>query len=321
MAARLIPDIDSYADAFAMGAYALAAAPEAGLAVSTDAIRRGPAELNQTMWTLASMAGGDAIFQIGAGEVQADAAVRLEALRGPRRLEDQFKLFHAFWESKEPVDFEGNVWTMRRAWLGKARVKRPQMWALGGARSCSTSRPATPTGSPRSRRACTTRRRGSASTSPAEAGPRAQGSRPGGIRLRPVVHERDPRGPRRDRPRLRRRDHEMDGGELRPAGQRPLGAARDDLGVSRMTGTTRSSCVRSTSPRRSRPMSWIARTPRAMGRCLVLARNPRASRRRHAGLRRRGLHVRQRVRRAADLLEPEDALERDRPQHRRVPAP
>lgn len=130
--AAVVPDIDSYADAFAMGAYALAAAPDAGLAISTDAIRRGPAELNQTMWTLAAMAGGDAIFQIGAGEFKQTRPFGWKRSEGLARLEDQLKLFHAFWESSEPVEYEGNHWTMRRAWLGNARVKRPQMWALGG---------------------------------------------------------------------------------------------------------------------------------------------------------------------------------------------
>jgi phthiodiolone/phenolphthiodiolone dimycocerosates ketoreductase len=130
--AAALPDLDSYADAFAMGAYALASAPDAGLAVSSDAIRRGPAELNQTMWTLASMAGGDTIFQIGAGEFKQTRPFGWKRSEGLARLEDQFRLFHAFWESQEPVSFEGNVWKMHRAWLGKARVKRPQMWALGG---------------------------------------------------------------------------------------------------------------------------------------------------------------------------------------------
>src|SRR5581483_110 len=130
--AALAPDLDSYADAFAMAAYALAAAPEAGIAVSSDAIRRGPAELNQTMWTLASMAGGDAIFQVGAGEFKQTRPFGWKRSEGLARLEDQLKLFRLFWESDQPVEFEGNCWTMRRAWLGKARVKRPQMWALGG---------------------------------------------------------------------------------------------------------------------------------------------------------------------------------------------
>ena len=130
--AAVFPDLDSYADAFAMAAYASAAAPGAGVAVSTDAIRRGPAELNQTMWTLASMAGGDAIFQVGAGELKQTGPFGWKRSEGLARLEDQLRLFREFWDSQEPVTYEGNIWQMRRAWLGMARVKKPQMWALGG---------------------------------------------------------------------------------------------------------------------------------------------------------------------------------------------
>lgn len=130
--AAVVPDIDSYCEAFAMGAYAMAAAPGAGVAVSTDAIRRGPAELNQMMWTLASMSGGKAIFQIGAGEAKQTYPAGWKRAEGLARLEDQLKLARAFWDSDEPVEYEGNHWNMRRAWLGKARVARPQVWALGG---------------------------------------------------------------------------------------------------------------------------------------------------------------------------------------------
>src|SRR5260370_15377884 len=112
--AGVLRDLDSYADAFAMGAYAFAAAPEAGIAVSTDAIGRGRAELNQTMWTLASMAGGDAIFQVGAGEFKQTRPFGWKRSEGLARLEDQLKLFRLFWDSDEPVEFEGNVWQMRR---------------------------------------------------------------------------------------------------------------------------------------------------------------------------------------------------------------
>ena len=78
------------------------------------------------------MAGGGAIFQVGAGEAKQTRPFGWKRSEGLARLEDQFRLFRAFWESEEPVDFDGNVWTMRRAWLGNARIKRPQMWALGG---------------------------------------------------------------------------------------------------------------------------------------------------------------------------------------------
>src|SRR5205809_231014 len=39
--AAVLPDIDSYADAFAVSAYVLAGAPDVGVSISTDAIRRG----------------------------------------------------------------------------------------------------------------------------------------------------------------------------------------------------------------------------------------------------------------------------------------
>lgn len=130
--AAAVPDIDSYCEAFAMAAYAMAAAPGAGLAVSTDAIRRGPVELNQMMWTLASMSGGKTIFQIGAGEAKQTYPAGWKRAEGLARLEDQLKLARLFWESDAPVEYEGNHWHMRRAWLGKARIERPQVWALGG---------------------------------------------------------------------------------------------------------------------------------------------------------------------------------------------
>jgi phthiodiolone/phenolphthiodiolone dimycocerosates ketoreductase len=130
--AEVVPDIDSYGDAFAMAAYAMAAAPGAGLVVSTDAIRRGPVELNQTMWTLAGMAGGRAIFQVGAGEAKQTGPAGWKRADGLARLEDQLRLARAFWETKEPLVYEGNQWNIERGWLGSARVARPEVWALGG---------------------------------------------------------------------------------------------------------------------------------------------------------------------------------------------
>lgn len=128
--AALIPDIDSYAEAFGLAAYAAAVAPGAGIAISTDAIRRGPAELTQMAWTLSNLSGAPVTIQIGAGEAKQT---------GPFG-----------WKRSE------------------------------GAR------------------------------------PGAQGPRPRGVRVRAVVHERTPRGPRRDREGVRRPDHAVDGGHLRP---------------------------------------------------------------------------------------------------------
>src|SRR5271167_2439665 len=68
--ANVMPDVDSFPDVFAYAAYAAAVAPGLGAAISTDGIRHGPAELMQTMLTLANITEGESIFMLGAGEVK-----------------------------------------------------------------------------------------------------------------------------------------------------------------------------------------------------------------------------------------------------------
>jgi len=131
--AALLPDLDSYSDAFAMSAYVAAAAPGIGLSISTDAIRRGPAELTQTMLTLANMTEGRATVMIGAGEAKQVTPFGWKRSEGLARLEDHLRMFRAFWEAdEEPVDLDGNHWNLKRAWLGTSRTHRPRVWALGG---------------------------------------------------------------------------------------------------------------------------------------------------------------------------------------------
>jgi len=61
-----LPDCDSFQDPFVAGTFGLAATKELGIAVSTDAIRNGPAELLQTMLTLADATDGNAVLMLGA---------------------------------------------------------------------------------------------------------------------------------------------------------------------------------------------------------------------------------------------------------------
>lgn len=131
--AAALPDIDSYADAFAVSAYVLANAPGVGVAISTDAIRRGPAELLQSMMTLQNMTERRATLMVGAGEAKQVTPYGWRRAEGLARLEDQMKTFHALWDATAPVDLEGNHWTMKQAWMGAARpATRPAIWALGG---------------------------------------------------------------------------------------------------------------------------------------------------------------------------------------------
>ncbi|MET0658870.1 MAG: LLM class flavin-dependent oxidoreductase [Steroidobacteraceae bacterium] len=130
--AQIVPDLDSSCDPSALAAYAAASAPGVGLTISTDAIRRGPAEMMQTMLTLANMGEGRAILQIGAGEIKQTQPFGWKRAEGLKRLEDHFRFYQQFWNTDGPVNLEGNLWKFDQAWIGRARQNRPRVWALGG---------------------------------------------------------------------------------------------------------------------------------------------------------------------------------------------
>jgi phthiodiolone/phenolphthiodiolone dimycocerosates ketoreductase len=130
--AAMVPDLDATGDPAALAAYASASAPGMGLTISTDAIRRGPAEMMQTMMTLANMSEGRAILQIGAGELKQTAPFGWKRNEGLRRIEDHFRFYDEFWKSNSPVTMTGHFWNFDQAWIGAARQHRPRVWALGG---------------------------------------------------------------------------------------------------------------------------------------------------------------------------------------------
>jgi phthiodiolone/phenolphthiodiolone dimycocerosates ketoreductase len=130
--ASWMKDSDSFADVFVMAGYLHAAAPRLGTVISTDALRRGPAELTQTMLTVANLTGGRSVFQIGAGEFKQAQPFGHRRSEGLARWEDLFRTFHKFWDTDGPISHEGNKWTLDEAWIGLAKPHRPKLWALGG---------------------------------------------------------------------------------------------------------------------------------------------------------------------------------------------
>jgi phthiodiolone/phenolphthiodiolone dimycocerosates ketoreductase len=130
--AAVVPDPDSSGDAVAVLAYASALAPGMGVTVSTDAIRRGPAEMMQTMLTLANMSGGRAVLQLGAGEIKQTLSYGWKRSEGLKRQEDHLRYYDAFWKGDGSVSLQGNCWTFDQAWIGGARQSRPRVYALGG---------------------------------------------------------------------------------------------------------------------------------------------------------------------------------------------
>jgi phthiodiolone/phenolphthiodiolone dimycocerosates ketoreductase len=130
--ASVMPDCDSFPDMWTMAGYASALAPELGIVMSTDSIRRGPAELAQSMLTLADLTGGRAIVQIGAGEIKQAKPFGWKRSHGIKRLEDLYRIFDKLMAEDGPINFEGHHTTLEGAWIGTAKANRPQLWGLGG---------------------------------------------------------------------------------------------------------------------------------------------------------------------------------------------
>lgn len=130
--AELLPDSDSFPDAFQLVAFAAAATRSLGIGVTTDSLRRGPAELMQAMLTLANATEGNAVLMMGAGEVKQTKPFGHKRSQGLARLEDQLRLFHMLLDCEEPFDFEGNFYQCREAYVGTVRPHRPKIWAMGG---------------------------------------------------------------------------------------------------------------------------------------------------------------------------------------------
>ena len=131
--ARAVPDLDSYADWYSMVGYMAAIAPTLGSVISLDTLRRGPAELTQTMMTLANITEGKSTFHMGAGEIKQIQPYGWDIKQKMGRLEDFYKIFDAFRNNnKTPVSYEGKFTTLDNAWLGVARPYTPKIWGIGG---------------------------------------------------------------------------------------------------------------------------------------------------------------------------------------------
>jgi phthiodiolone/phenolphthiodiolone dimycocerosates ketoreductase len=131
--ANVLPDPDSHSDVFALGGYLLAAAPGLDLAVSTDSVRRPPAELVQAMLTLATMTDGEVALQVGGGEVKQCQPFGHKRSQGMSRMEDLFQIFNALLDSDgAPIDFDGRRWKFEQASIGGGMRNRPKLMGLGG---------------------------------------------------------------------------------------------------------------------------------------------------------------------------------------------
>jgi phthiodiolone/phenolphthiodiolone dimycocerosates ketoreductase len=129
--AAVLSDPDSLHDAYVMGALAHAAAPELSMSFATDAIRRPPAEMCQTMMSLANVLEGRARFFFGAGEAKQCRSFGHKRAQGLARQEDLLRIFDALWRADGPISHVGNHWEMKNAFLGAERSYKPEIWCMG----------------------------------------------------------------------------------------------------------------------------------------------------------------------------------------------
>ena len=96
----------------------------------TDAVRRHPAVLAQTFLTLDHATGGRATLGIGVGEAENILPIGLPYERTASRLIEAVEIITRLWATTEPVDFQGDHFTLRRAILGMECFggRPPQLW-------------------------------------------------------------------------------------------------------------------------------------------------------------------------------------------------
>ncbi|EHB56466.1 hypothetical protein MycrhDRAFT_3660 [Mycolicibacterium rhodesiae JS60] len=129
--AQFMRDPDSLHDAFTLGAYVAAIAPSLKLHLTTDAVRRPPAELVQSLLTLAAITEGRLNVQIGGGEIKQTRPFGHPTNQAMSRMSDLFQIYRKFMDSDGPFDFEGKRWKFNGAYLGGAKQYQPEVWGLG----------------------------------------------------------------------------------------------------------------------------------------------------------------------------------------------
>jgi len=84
----------------------------------TEPIRRHPAMLAQEFLTLDHLSHGRVILGLGAGELENVEPYGLDYRRPVGRFEEALRIIRLLWSTNEPVDFDGEFWTLRDAVCG-----------------------------------------------------------------------------------------------------------------------------------------------------------------------------------------------------------
>jgi phthiodiolone/phenolphthiodiolone dimycocerosates ketoreductase len=112
-------------------AAAAAATREIGLGIGvTDVVRRHPASLAQTALTLDHLTGGRFVLGVGAGEALNLAPFGVANRRPLSRLDEGLEVMRLLMDTPDPVDFDGEHFTLRGAALGLRPLgdRPPPVW-------------------------------------------------------------------------------------------------------------------------------------------------------------------------------------------------
>jgi phthiodiolone/phenolphthiodiolone dimycocerosates ketoreductase len=136
-----LPNIHAYYDPFAMIAAAGQHTSTIKLGTSvTEPVRNHPAQLARTWLTLDHLTQGRSILGIGAGEGENITPYGIGFDRPAGRLEDALRVIRLLWSNDDPVDYDGEHYTLRDAVVGlqpREPGTFPPIWvAAHGPRLC-----------------------------------------------------------------------------------------------------------------------------------------------------------------------------------------
>jgi phthiodiolone/phenolphthiodiolone dimycocerosates ketoreductase len=97
----------------------------------TETFRRNPAVLAQTFLTLDELSKGRSILGIGAGEKENTVPYGLKWEKPVSRLEEAVTIIRKLWESDDQVNYDGNIWKLKKALLRLNPFKKgkfPPIW-------------------------------------------------------------------------------------------------------------------------------------------------------------------------------------------------
>src|SRR5881296_1591800 len=131
-AAKMLPTPDAFLDPFVMMGMMAAKYRRVRIGTGvTEPFRRHPATLAQAFVTLDHLTRGRAILGVGNGERENTEPYGIPFRKRVGRLEEALAIIRRLWDSRgEPVDFDGTIWRLRRAFFATPLYngKAPALW-------------------------------------------------------------------------------------------------------------------------------------------------------------------------------------------------